>query len=363
MRNSTMKIVSHLVTGVEAVAIITPDKLKQLAFVSTYSAHDPQSSSPQKRGYQREPMAERFPGIGRYYLQDDNRHHIPFIIVSVRAYTAKSKARFNKLFNMGEIAQIHKEFGKSVFSIVDGQHRMGGLFWVWEHDEDFNIEIPVTLYYGLSYREEAKLFDDINTNQRKLPKALIEATLVHTQQNDESHAQKLRVLTQSLAQDKDSVWQDLVNMTGAEKDKSVTFSTLIRATGTLLPERLAGRLKARKLDPTVVAKTYWKMVSEACYEAWAQETEDVKYRLRDVVGVSAVSRLGQDILGTALDTSETEEEFWIAAADLVSKLSEVNWRKDRSNPYAATSAGFGGSSHLYSLIYSLVYSGEAPGAA
>lgn len=363
MRTSTMKILPHVQTGVHAVAVITPDKLHELAFVSSYSVKDKQSSSPQKRGYQREPMSERFPGIGRYYLENGNAEHIPNIIVSVRAYTAKSKARFNRLFNAGEVAQIHKEFGKEVFSIVDGQHRMGGLYWAWQHDENFNVEIPLTLYYGLSYREEAKLFDDINTNQRKLPKALIEATLVHTQSGEVSHAQRLRVLTQALAQDGDSVWQGKVNMTGAEKDKSVTFSTLIRATGTLLPERLVGRLTARKLDSTAVAKGYWKMVSEACYEAWAEETEDVKYRLRDVVGVSAVSRLGQDIIGTALDTSETEEEFWIAVADLVSRLSEVDWRKDRSNPYAATSAGFGGSSHLYSLIYSLVYSGEAPGAA
>jgi len=35
---------------------------------------------------------------------------------------------------------------------------------------------PVMLYFGLTYEQEAELFDTINSTQRKLPKALIEVT-------------------------------------------------------------------------------------------------------------------------------------------------------------------------------------------
>lgn len=371
---SKMEIEATLIPGKVAIATATPDKLKALAFISTYSTEDPQSTSPQKHGYQREPMEERFPGIGRYYKANDNRSRIPALIVSVRVYDAKGRTRFNTLFNQGAIAKIHREFGKSVFSIVDGQHRMGGLFWAWKNDEDFNAFVPLTLYYGLTYTEEAALFDDINTSQRKLPKALIEVTKAHTEAGEKSHAQTLREIAMALAEDRDSVWKGLVNMTGGKtKDKlPVTFEGLRRSTGGMLKERILNSIEERGLNAERVVKVYWEMVSKACAAAWQErpvyteedgETVEVptKYRLKELVGVSAVSLLGADIVRTALDKSSNNEEFWGVMSEYVGKLSEVDWIKARNNPWTATSAGFGGSTHLYNLLYDLCYSNRTPG--
>jgi DGQHR domain-containing protein len=372
---SKMEIEATLIPGKVAVATITPDKLKALAFISSYSTEDQQSTSPQKHGYQREPMEERFPGIGRYYNRNDNRNRIPALIISVRVYDAKGRTRFNTLFNQGAIAKIHREFGKSVFSIVDGQHRMGGLYWAWKNYEDFNAFIPLTLYYGMTYTEEANLFDDINTSQRKLPKALIEVTKAHTEAGEKSHAQTLREIAMGLAEDRDSVWKGLVNMTGAKsKDKlPVTFEGLRRSTGGMLKERILNRIEARGLNPERVVKVYWEMVSKACAAAWQDrpvytedakgETEEVqvKYRLKELVGVSAVSLLGADIISTSLDKTSNNEDFWGVMSEYVGKLAEVDWIKSRNNPFTATSAGFGGSTHLYSILYALVYEDRLPG--
>ena len=102
----------------------------------------------------------------------------------MRVYDDAQIEKFNELFEAGDIDGIHAAFDKSVFSIVDGQHRLNGLYWAWEKDEEFNADVPVMLFYGLRYAEEAALFDDINTNQRKLPKALIEVTKVYTEEGD-----------------------------------------------------------------------------------------------------------------------------------------------------------------------------------
>jgi DGQHR domain-containing protein len=321
-------------------------------------------------------MEERFPGIARYYAENDNRYHIPTITASVRVYDQKSRTRFNTLFNAGNITKIHQEFGRDVFSIIDGQHRIGGLFLAWNKFEDFNADIPVMMYYGLTYVQEAKLFDDINVNQRKLPKALIEATKFHMDTDGKSHAQTIRAISMSLAEDGDSVWRDQVNMTGRPKaPEPVSYETLRRATGDMFPTRVLDRVEQRGFEPERVAKKYWELVSKACTTAWMdtprfvendegeQVEEAVKYRLKDTVGVAALSILGRDIITTALDRTEGrgKEEFWDVMAEMVAKLGVIDWEKRRNNPWTSTSAGFGGQRVLYSLIYDAVYLGRLPG--
>jgi DGQHR domain-containing protein len=378
-----MQIQAHFVPGKSALVTMTPDALKELAFISTYNTVDEQSSSPRQHGYQRDPLDARFPAIGRYFSQEEGEggkhthaHLITPIIASVRVYSPKDQAEFNHLFSKGDIAAIHAKFGKSVVSIVDGQHRMGGLFWAWENKANFNPDVPLMFYYGLRYADEATLFDDINTNQRKLPKALIEATKVHMEAGEKTHQQTIREAAFSLAQDGDSPWFGMVNMTGArDPEKPVTYEGLRRATGNMLHEKLVARLERQGLVLDKVAKKYWELVSRACAPAWQDrpklvktpegETEEVevKYRLKDLAGVASVSRLGADILGSALDQSRTEEEFMSAVASMVSKLGQVDWEKRPGNPWTSAGAGFAGQTGLYKMLYELIYLDQAPGVS
>lgn len=374
-RQSHMGIKAYL-TPKTAVGALTPDKLKAVSFISTYDDEDPQSPSPKKHGYQRNPMKERFSRIGSYYLQGNNRDLVTPIIVSVRVYDEADQKDFDRLFNAGDVEGILRKFGPSVFSIVDGQHRLNGLYDAWKRDKEFNAEVPVMLFYGLNYTEEAALFDDINTNQRKLPKALIEVTKVYTEQGDTTHAHAIREISFSVATDGDSVWDDKINMTGArDPNRSVTYEGLRRATSQMFPDRLLDRLKARGLHPKEVAKKYWALVASACETAWSEKPEIVRipstnefeevpvnYRLKDLVGVASLARLGQDIITTSIDRSSTEEAFYDAMTDYVTRLSDVDWRKDPNNAWMNTAqAGFAGQKDLYKVLYNLVYLGESPG--
>lgn len=376
---SKMELIPFGEQGKVAFALMTPEKLKEISFISTYSSQDPQSSSPRQHGYQRDPMESRFSPIGRYYAKGENRYRIPSLIASARVYTQKDQERFIELFNERNIPQIHKEFGKSAFSIVDGQHRTGGLYWAWKNIDDFNAEVPVMVYFGLTYAEEAEFFDTINTLQRKLPKALIEATKVHMEAGDTSHIQFIREVAFALAQDGDSVWKGLVNMTGAPKsqkpDMPVSYEGLRRATTSLLHERLVSRLRARNLDPEDVAKKYWEEVSRACDAAWQNRPREVveedgttvevpvQYRIKDLVGVAALSKLGGEILATALDVSKGDQDFWTTVNEMTSKLQAVDWEKRKDNPWMNTSAGFAGQGPLFDMLYELVYLDRAPGEA
>lgn len=380
-----MHIQAEFVPGKAALASMTADALKELAFISTYNSVDDQSSSPRQHGYQRDPLDARFPAIGRYFSQeegegDDHKHThahlITPIIASVRVYNPKDQAEFNHLFNTGQIAEIHKKFGKSCVSIVDGQHRSGGLFWAWERKATFNPDIPIMLYYGLRYGDEATLFDTINSTARKLPKALIEATKVHMEAGEKTHQQTIRAVAFALAQDGDSPWHGMINMTGArDPEKPITYEGLRRATGNMLHEKLIARLENRDFVLDKVAKRYWELVARTCAPAWQERPrvvvgddgesveEPVKYRLKDLAGVASVSRLGADILGTALDQSNTVEEFNSSVASMVSKLGQVDWEKKPGNPWTSFGAGFAGQTGLYGTLYKLVYLNEAPGEA
>jgi hypothetical protein len=191
---------------------------------------------------------------------------------------------------------------------------------------------------------------------------------------EQTHAQVIRETAFALAQDGDSPWHGMVNMTGArDPEKPVTYEGLRRATGGMLPEKLVPRLENRGFNLDKVAKKYWELVSRACAPAWQDRPrvvtgedgesveEAVKYRLKDLAGVASVSKVGNDILGSALDQSKTDEDFWSAVASLVSKLGQVDWEKRPGNPWTSAGAGFAGQTGLYKMLYDLIYLDQAPG--
>jgi hypothetical protein len=140
----------------------------------------------------------------------------------------------------------------------------------------------------------------------------------------------------------------------------------------MLPTELMNRIVARGEQPEAWAKAYWRAVAEACDLAWHErprsvlntdtgeyEEEPVDYRLRDLVGVASVARLGKDIITSSLEHSQPTD--WMVS--LVSKLSEVDWEKQADNPWMRSQAGFGGQRELYKVLYDLVYLDERPGEA
>jgi DGQHR domain-containing protein len=355
-----------------AFATLTPAEMDQLFFVSSYSEADPNSPAPRQHGYQRDPMEPRLPGIARYFLTGDHHYLITPIIVSVRLKDEDEIEEFIRLFNQRDIKTIHERWHKAIVSVVDGQHRFRGLVKAHQDHPDFNPVVPVMLYFNLDYPSEAELFDIINSTQRKLPKALIEVTKGDiTEADSEHHDQLIRTISFALARDKNSVWYERVNMTGArDPDRPVTYEGLRRSTANMFPVELVGRLKAQGLGPERVAKDYWAMVAEACPDAWHDrpreevdpETGDiieasVNYRLKELVGVASLAKLGKDIITSALEADHFNERM----SDLVSLLAEVDWQKRESNPWMASQAGFAGQKELYALLHSLVYLGQKPG--
>lgn len=359
----------------EAVVAIKVKNLGQL-FVSTYDSRDPDSPAPNKHGYQRNPDEKRFKQIGEYFA--DNPFQIPPILVSVRLDTDSDIRIAAELLASNDLKSLNKRFGPQVASVIDGQHRIGGLLHVAKTDKDFSeFLVPVALFFGLTFEEEAEVFNTINSSQRKLPKALIEVTRGDISERDElSHSQMVRKIAFGVARDKDSVWFDQINMTGGRAPgQKVTYEGLRRSIANMFPANLLSRLRAAGLDPLDdAAKPYWQKISELFPEAWhgasrtvtdpdTGESQEVAvpYRLKELVGVASLSRLGQDILSSSIEAfKEYNVPFKKAMSKKMEKLAHVDWEKADSNPWMASQAGFAGQAKLYGDLHKLVYEGVDP---
>lgn len=359
----------------EASGAMTPAAMKKLFFISNFEDTDPESPAQDHHGYQRQPMKDRIPKIRDYYLKREPATRTTPIILSVRVKGEAAIDRFLELFAAGDVDRMEQEFDNPVLSVVDGQHRYLGLVQAWEKDSSFCPLVPVSLYFGLDFNQEATFFDVINTEQKKLPKALIEITKADAVElGFTTHAQRIRLIATMLARHEDSVWHGQVNLTGArDPNKPVTFEGLRRSSASMFPSELLGRLEAAGKDVDDVARMYWRAVAEACEEAWTGATrtrinedgEEVeyapKYRIKELVGVASLARLGKDIITSSLEHPNFEERL----RTLVSALRQVDWEKvnldhNERNPWMASQAGFAGQSDLYKILYAWVYVGKKP---
>lgn len=112
-----------------------------------------------REGFQRKLDESRCEEIAKYI--DNKEGSIPTAII----LSAQPEAEFER-----NIVNKTISFKKDprAFLIIDGQHR------VWGYRKAKNdIRVPVIIYEGLSRVEEAKLFIDINENQKKVSEALI----------------------------------------------------------------------------------------------------------------------------------------------------------------------------------------------
>jgi len=359
----------------QALTYIQAKDLEHI-FVSCYDVKDPDSPAPNKHGYQRNPDKKRFKPIAKHF--ENRKSRIPPLLISVRIKYDSDIEEFLDLYFAREFAEIKKRFSIAAMSNVDGQHRAGGLLTAADLYEGFGeTRVPLCFFFGMTFEEEAEEFNTVNSTQRKLPKALIETTKGDiTERGEISHSQKVRQIAFGIARDKDSVWFDQINMTGGRAPgQKVTYEGMRRSTANMFPAELLGRLEVAGIDPLAdIAKPFWAKISSMFPNAWngttrtvtdedtgASHEEAVPYRLKELVGVASLARIGRDIIASAIDANQ---EFGVpldkALETKMAPLSHVDWEKRPDNKYMASQAGFAGQSQLYAILYKLVYEKTDP---
>jgi len=112
-----------------------------------------------QQGFQRALSEARADDIGRYLAAGDGS--IPTNVVL--SAQGEANLRYNPRSKTISFSRVPR-----AFLVLDGQHRLWGYAKC-----PTKHRVPVAIYEGLSRAEEAKLFIDINTNQRGVPAALL----------------------------------------------------------------------------------------------------------------------------------------------------------------------------------------------
>ena len=110
-------------------------------------------------GFQRSLSEQRADDISRY-LSAGNGSIPTNVVLSAQLEATLTYNARSKTLSFSRVPRA--------FLVLDGQHRL------WGYSKcPVRHRVPVAIYEGLSRAEEAKLFIDINTNQRGVPAALL----------------------------------------------------------------------------------------------------------------------------------------------------------------------------------------------
>ncbi|MDQ8182443.1 DGQHR domain-containing protein [Pelagicoccus sp. SDUM812005] len=135
--------------------------------------------------------------------------------------------------------------------VIDGQHRLAGLeAAVEENTKIGDTSVIVTLCLNLTTKEAAKIFLNINTEQKPVPKSLI-YDLFGEVVNDEEHAiNRSTDIARQLNEDPNSPFYRLIKFPGSPRGVGVielsTFVSSIK--DDLLPNGAFSKVKIRELS-------------------------------------------------------------------------------------------------------------------
>lgn len=198
--------------------------LKNLAFVLS-------REEDQLKGFQRVLNQNRAKDIAKYL--DESKGIIPSPLI----LSAQPNAEFKYDNKTSQITFSNNKFS---FLVLDGQHRLFGMF-LSENDYD----VPVVIFNNLKTADEVNLFIDINTNQKGVPSTLL---------------------------------IDIKNLTGKESKKDEKQRELFDLLNT--NSNMKGLFSATKSQLGKISKTTFNQATDQIFETgyFANESVDVTYK-------------------------------------------------------------------------------------
>jgi DGQHR domain-containing protein len=203
--------------------------------------------------------------------------------------------RFEKEKQVGDLICGILEFPRQYASawIIDGQHRLYGYA---DNPKKSESTVPVLAFESLDVREQAKLFVDINKEQRAVPANLLWDLYsdIYYDSLDKEHQllRTISLLVKKLNSDSDSPLRDHVSIPSVTpKDRDATNLTIATICDALKESGLIsaedGLLYKTDYDSTVdfaceVIKVYFDMIANAFPEDWEKGDKGL---LRTNIGV------------------------------------------------------------------------------
>lgn len=320
-------------------------------------------------GIQRPENPKRFPDIARHFLSNGHCIDVTPLIVWVRLATERDIEEFGQLYAGKGPAACVERFGEKVMTLIDGQHRRGGLMMACKEAPKFDAIVPLQMRFGDSIVQAAKDFVAINdpAHIKGVPGANVEFLkwkMLDAQ--SDGYDQYMRNLTDTMNTAQLSPFYGEIDMTGsslkkvAGKPAALNLMGFARGLKSMLPEQMMRHLRAEGVDPSKVMMTYWTEVKGLAGDYWDFEPKVVKVkgtpkkaahkktvfvnnRLRDVAGFGALCFLGRDLVRQALlESRRYDVPFEQALVEAMAPLGEVQWHLHSDKRPNAWTYGVGG---------------------
>lgn len=126
--------------------------------------------------------------------------------------------------------ELSFEVGARLAQLVDGQHRVAGLRGAIETNPKIGeIEIPVSIYSGLTTQECADIFLSINEKQKPVPRSLVvDLYGVASDQVVDPVTERARDIADYLNEEEDSPYRSLIRLANDPRSKfGIAISTVV----------------------------------------------------------------------------------------------------------------------------------------
>lgn len=205
--------------------LISPHDLLRIAYIS----HMGRTSNDDLETYQRMVKPARLKSIGAFI--DEGGTFPTNIVVNIK----REGLRFDVKEKFGETAtgmlELPGQYGCAW--VVDGQHRLYGYAYAGrDADEDRSV-VSVLAYENLPARAEIEMFVDINTQQVKVARNLVNELISNLNIDDEDPRKRLEAICAravlNMGSDKASPLKDRILTIGSEKTnwKCLTLTSLV----------------------------------------------------------------------------------------------------------------------------------------
>jgi len=225
-------------------------------------------------------------------------------------------------------------------TVIDGQHRLKGL----KTNEEVDYGLPVVAFKNISREQAAKVFADLNYNQKKVSNVhLLELrNIVDSLKPMEKRALEI---VHALNNDQDSPIKGKIQIRDDQKD---CWISNVRLKELLTPHlRGSGNLVAKSKDEsTVILKNYLNAVKDTWIDIW--EGDNQSYIITWSIGFEILFGFFAQIMKFCdlyEDRSYSTEAFKHQLRNLVDLELEIkdkgkiklNWEKETSRKFNSTS--------------------------
>lgn len=228
--------------------LISPHDLLRISYIS----HMAKASNKDLESYQRMVKPNRLKALGSYI--DDGGTFPTNIVVNIK----QNALQFDVQQNFGEtstgILTLPGQYGSAW--VIDGQHRLYGYAYSGRDEKDDRSVVSVLAYENLAIRDEIQMFVDINTQQVKVSRNLVNEIVSNLDIEHENPRRRLDAICARVAMTLDGAkYSPFKNriLTVAQEKTSFRCLTLTSLADGIEENDLVGKVaKSSKSGPVVI---------------------------------------------------------------------------------------------------------------